>query len=76
MTTHTIPNSSPDSVKWVNTSTTFVAAARNGDVAAIIRMLVCRDESTIHPPILQMVQLSCFALRTAMVLRKQLVNSL
>ena len=47
MTTHTIPGSTPDSVKWVNTSTTFVAAARNGDVAAIIRMLVRSDESTM-----------------------------
>ena len=40
MQTHTIPEATADSVQWVNTATTFRAAARNGDVAAVIRMLV------------------------------------
>ena len=39
MDTHTIPESTAESVDWVSSSATLVAAARNGDVAAVVRML-------------------------------------
>lgn len=46
--THTILGATADEADWVNTATTLVSAARQGDVDAVIRMLVCRKYLKIY----------------------------